>query len=146
RAADGPLPSRVGMASSAGPPLATGSPNPPGGRKVALEVVTRTSTRSGVGLGLVTSTWAWWPPPFTPPANDQAGRAAPWAGSRGGDPPPLLTAGAGARLDRRLEPGRGVVAELADHRLPGLDEHLAVVGADRAGGEVGHQVDHGRLA
>ena len=55
-------------------------------------MVTRTSTRSGVGLGLVTSTWAWRPPPLTPPANDQAGRAPPWAGSRVGERPPLLTA------------------------------------------------------
>ena len=62
------------------------------GRKVALEVVTCTSTWSGVGLGLVTSTWAWRPPPLSPPANDQAGLAAPWAGRRVGVLPPLLTA------------------------------------------------------
>jgi hypothetical protein len=90
--ANGPLTSRVGMASSAVPPLAIGSPNSPGGRKVALAVVSWTSTWSAVWLGLVTRTWAWRPPPLTPPANDQAGLAAPWAGSRVGARPPLLTA------------------------------------------------------
>src|SRR5512132_4053828 len=92
RTAKGPWTSRAGMASSAVPPLAIGSPKSPGGRKVALAVVTRTSTLSWVGLGLVTSTWAWAPPPLTPPANDQAGWAAPWAGRSVGALPPLLTA------------------------------------------------------
>src|SRR4029453_19606311 len=74
------------------PPLAIGSPNSPGGRKLPLDVVTWTSTWSGVALGLVTSTWVWLPPPLTPPANDHHGLAAPWAGSRGGCLPGLLTA------------------------------------------------------
>jgi hypothetical protein len=90
--AKGPFTSRAGMASSAVPPLAIGSPNSPGGRKVPLAVVTRTSTWSGLGLGLVTSTWAWRPPPLIPPANDQAGWAAPWAGRRVGSLPSVLTA------------------------------------------------------
>src|SRR4029453_596012 len=98
-----------GMASSAVPPLAIGSPNSPGGPKVALEGVTCTSTWSGGVWGWVTSTWAGRPPPLSPPANDQAGLAAPWAGRRVGVPPPLLTtAPATTRPARGTTPTHGL--------------------------------------
>ena len=55
-------------------------------------MVTWTSTWSGVALGLVTSTSVWLPAPLCPPANDHHGLAVPWAGSRVGFLPGLLTA------------------------------------------------------